>query len=40
MSLSFKLGKHSGIAAKIVDARGVESLKIVPVEYNHQVRPC
>jgi adenine-specific DNA-methyltransferase len=31
-SLPFKLGKHNRVAVKIVDARGIESLKVVPVE--------
>jgi len=31
-SLAFKLGKHNRIAVKIVDDRGIESLKIIPVE--------
>jgi adenine-specific DNA-methyltransferase len=31
-SLPFKLGKHSRVAVKIVDDRGIESLKIIPVE--------
>jgi adenine-specific DNA-methyltransferase len=31
-SLPFKLGKHSRVAVKIVDDRGIESLKIVSVE--------
>jgi adenine-specific DNA-methyltransferase len=31
-SLPFKLGKHSRVGIKIVDARGIESLKIIPVE--------
>jgi adenine-specific DNA-methyltransferase len=31
-SLPFKLGKHSRVGVKIVDARGIESLKIIPVE--------
>lgn len=32
LSLPFELGKHSRVAVKIVDARGIESLKIIPVE--------
>lgn len=31
-SLPFELGKHNRIAVKIVDARGIESLRIVPVQ--------
>lgn len=31
-SLPFELGKHSRIAVKIVDTRGIESLRIIPVE--------
>jgi adenine-specific DNA-methyltransferase len=31
-SLPFELGKHSRIAVKIVDSRGIESLRIIPVE--------
>lgn len=31
-SLPFELGKKSQIAVKIVDARGIESLRIIPVE--------
>ena len=32
VSLPFKLGKHSRVAVKIVDDRGIESLKLIPVE--------
>ena len=31
LSLPFELGKHSRVAVKIVDDRGIESLKIIPV---------
>ena len=31
VSLPFELGKHSRVAVKIVDDRGIESLKIIPV---------
>jgi adenine-specific DNA-methyltransferase len=31
LSLPFMLGKHSRVAVKIVDDRGIESLKIIPV---------
>jgi len=31
LSLPFKLGKHSRVAVKIVDDRGIESLKILEV---------
>jgi adenine-specific DNA-methyltransferase len=31
-SLPFKLGKHSRVGVKIVDDRGIESLKIIPIE--------
>ncbi len=31
VSLPFKLAKHSRVAVKIVDDRGIESLKIIPV---------
>ena len=31
LSLPFELGKHSRIAVKIVDDRGIESLKVIPV---------
>ena len=32
LSLPFELGKHSRVAVKIVDDRGIESLRIIPVE--------
>jgi len=32
VSLPFQLGKHSRVGVKIVDDRGIESLKIIPVE--------
>jgi len=32
VSLPFELGKHSRVAVKIVDDRGIESLKLIPVE--------
>jgi adenine-specific DNA-methyltransferase len=32
ISLPFKLGKQSRIAVKIVDDRGIESLRVIPVE--------
>jgi adenine-specific DNA-methyltransferase len=31
-SLPFELGKQNRIAVKIVDARGIESLRVIPVE--------
>jgi adenine-specific DNA-methyltransferase len=31
LSLPFELRKHSRVAVKIVDDRGIESLKIIPV---------
>jgi adenine-specific DNA-methyltransferase len=32
VSLPFKPGKHSRVGVKIVDDRGIESLKIIPVK--------
>jgi adenine-specific DNA-methyltransferase len=32
VSLPFELSKHKRVGIKIVDDRGVESLKIIPVE--------
>jgi adenine-specific DNA-methyltransferase len=32
VSLPFELGEHSRVAVKIVDDRGVESLKVLEVE--------
>jgi len=32
LSLPFELGKHNRVAVKIVDDRGIESLKIILVE--------
>ena len=32
VSLPFELGKHKRVAVKIVDDRGIESLKIIEVQ--------